>query len=130
MSKKETVLELSDSNVEGVTTNTSKGFFSPSTKEKFSYILSKEFIFILLLGQFLSFCITTTIVTSSELAVNHQADFPTAQNFLTYLVLNLIFTPITIYKLGFDGWIKMLKKRWWKCKYFFSRDYRVIRSNI
>lgn len=86
-----------------------------SVKSKFAFLLSKEFLKIFLLGQFLSLCITATILTSRELAIRN-ANIPTTQTFLTYVLLLLVYTPITLYKLGFKGYWNMLKTRAWKCK--------------
>jgi len=79
---------------------------------KFSFLFTKKFLIILLLGQFLSLCITATSVTTQELAIE-GVNFPTTQSFLNYVVLNLIYTSITIWKMGFKGWLKMLKNRGW-----------------
>ncbi|CAI2173143.1 10497_t:CDS:2 [Funneliformis geosporum] len=111
--KVETTLDVHDSKEEPTST---------SLRDKFSYVLSKDFIIIVLLGQFLSFCITVTIVTSTELAVNHKAEYPTTQTFLTYIILAVVYTPFTIYKKGFNGWINIIKKRWWKYAIFSLID--------
>ncbi|CAG8573610.1 8510_t:CDS:2 [Funneliformis mosseae] len=123
--KVETTLDVHESNVEPT---------SKSLKEKFSYVLSKDFLIIVLLGQFLSFCITVTIVTSTELSINHNAEYPTTQTFLTYIILAVVYTPYTIYKKGFNGWIKIFLKRGWKYallslidvegNYFIVKAYR------
>ncbi|CAG8574028.1 10399_t:CDS:2 [Paraglomus brasilianum] len=80
---------------------------------KFSFIFTKKFLIILLLGQFLSLCITATTVTNTELAVNEGVNFPTTQSCLNYLVLNVVYTSITIWKAGWKGWLKILKNRGW-----------------
>jgi len=113
MSKEEGSLELNDPNTENITATTPNPT-NKSLKEKyFSYLFSVDFIIILLLGQFLSLCITATIVTSEKLA-QYNANYPTTQSVLTYVVLFLVYTPITIYKQGFRGYFNMLKTRWWK----------------
>ena len=86
---------------------------------KFSFIFTKKFLIILLLGQFLSLCITATTVTTQELVLE-GVNFPTFQSCLNYLVLNVIYTTITIWKEGWRGWLKILRKRGWMCKYYFS----------
>jgi len=115
MSKEEANLEINNPGAENVTTSTpnsakKEGCYS---KEHFSYLFSLEFLSILLLGQFLSFCITCTIVTSGKLA-EYNVVAPTFQSLLTYIALFLIYTPITIYKEGFKGYFTNLKTRWWK----------------
>ncbi|PKY37670.1 DUF914-domain-containing protein [Rhizophagus irregularis] len=112
MSKEEVNIELSNSNTENVTTTTPDST-KKRWKDHFSYLFSVEFIIILLLGQFLSFCITCTIVTSGKLA-EYNLIAPTFQSLLTYIALFLIYTPINIYKKGFRGYLEMLKTRWWK----------------
>ncbi|CAG8562345.1 16757_t:CDS:2 [Funneliformis caledonium] len=123
--KVETTLDVHESNVEPT---------PKSLKEKFSYVLSKDFLIIVLLGQFLSFCITVTIVTSTELSINHNAEYPTTQTFLTYIILAVVYTPYTIYKKGVNGWINIFLKRGWKYallslidvegNYFIVKAYR------
>jgi hypothetical protein len=120
MSKEEVNIQINHSNTENVTTttpnSTKKGCCPPSKNKYFSYLFSVEFIIILLLGQFLAFCITCTIVTSGKLA-EYNVFAPTFQSLLTYIALFLIYTPINIYKKGFNGYFEMLKTRWWKCKF-------------
>ncbi|CAG8725335.1 28760_t:CDS:2 [Dentiscutata erythropus] len=79
----------------------------------FSYIFSKEFLIIFLLGQFLAICITATIVSNAQLSIEN-VNIPTTQSLFLYFTLAIIYTPITIYKYGIMGYIKMLKSRWWK----------------
>ncbi|RIA92410.1 DUF914-domain-containing protein [Glomus cerebriforme] len=107
---------VNNAGVENATTTTPDP--NPAKKRSlkndyFSYLLSVDFIIILLLGQFLSLCITATIVTSGKLAENN-ANYPTTQTFLTYIALFIVYTPINIYKKGFKGYFNMLKTRWWK----------------
>ncbi|CAG8564456.1 22576_t:CDS:2 [Cetraspora pellucida] len=79
-------------------------------KIKFSSMFTKKFLLIFLFGQFLSFCITSTIVATAELKINA----PTTQNIITYFVLFVTCTPITIMKYGLAGFLKMMKIRAWK----------------
>src|SRR5688572_4865005 len=108
---------VGDTNTENVaTTSAPKKFFS---KETFSYVLSREFLTIVLIGQFLSFCITATIVTNTHLFIKYSANYPTTMSLLNYILLTIVYAPIAIYKKGFRGWINTLKVRWWKCKFLF-----------
>ncbi|CAG8750188.1 36517_t:CDS:2, partial [Racocetra persica] len=79
-------------------------------KTSFSPMFTNQFLIIFLFGQFLSFCITSTIVATAELKIKA----PTVQNFLTYFVLFITCTPITIDKYGLEGFLKMMKIRAWK----------------
>ncbi|KAF0418490.1 DUF914-domain-containing protein [Gigaspora margarita] len=83
---------------------------SPWMNFNFSFIFTKRFLIIILLGQFLSFCMTSTIVTTAELKIN----VPTTQSLLTYFLLFIICTPFTIFKYGFVGFLKMLTNESWK----------------
>ncbi|RHZ76868.1 hypothetical protein Glove_188g84 [Diversispora epigaea] len=94
-------------------TNENKDNKNESFKSKLSYLFTLEFLKIFLLGQFLSLCITFSIITSTELA-NRGASFPTTQSTLTYITLFLVYTPITLYNIGFNGYVNMLKTRAWK----------------
>ncbi|CAG8804337.1 38626_t:CDS:2, partial [Gigaspora margarita] len=81
----------------------------------FSYLLSKDFILIFLLGQLLALCITTTIVANTNLQILFPGfNIPTTLSLFLYITLAIIYTPISIFKYGFGGYFKMLKGRWWK----------------
>jgi len=82
-----------------------------------SRYFTPKFLISIALGQLLSFCITTTIVTSTELFTKYNISVPTFQTFLTYVALNLIYTPLTIYKKGFKGWLEI----------FNLKDYRFLK---
>ncbi|CAG8700938.1 10663_t:CDS:2, partial [Gigaspora rosea] len=84
-------------------------------KIDFSYIFSKEFIIIFLLGQLLALCITSTIMANAELQILFPGfNIPTTETLFLYITLAVIYTPITIFKYGFRGYFKMLKGKWWK----------------
>ncbi|KAJ5223446.1 solute carrier family 35 member [Penicillium chermesinum] len=85
--------------------NEKKGFFA--------FFKTKEFWIILFLGQFLAIANTSTS-TLTTLLTNHNWSIPTFQTILNYALLNLIFTPYTIYCYGFKGWLKMMLRDGWK----------------
>ncbi|CAG8584408.1 10552_t:CDS:2 [Acaulospora morrowiae] len=87
---------------------TEKELMASYVKEKLGFLLTKRFLLITILGQFLAFCITTTIVTSTKL-LQENASFPVTQSALTYFTLFLIYTPITIKQLGWRGYVEMIK---------------------
>ncbi|KAG0323869.1 hypothetical protein BGZ99_002402 [Dissophora globulifera] len=75
-------------------------------------LCSRQFLKILLLGQLLSLCITATTIFSAKLAQgDNPVSIPTTQSFLNYFVLGLVYTSITIYRRGFRGWIKIMRRR-------------------
>ncbi|KAF8932533.1 hypothetical protein BGZ52_009972 [Haplosporangium bisporale] len=77
-----------------------------------SHLVSRDFLRVLLLGQILSLCITTTTIFSTKLAQgDNPVSIPTTQSFLNYLVLGLVYTGITIYKEGFRGWLHIMRHR-------------------
>nr|CAG8466874.1 12193_t:CDS:2 [Entrophospora candida] len=68
----------------------------------------------------------TDKITSNELFTNYNISVPTFQTFLTYVALNLIYTPLTIYKKGFRGWLEIFNLkdyRFLKCNYFVVKAY-------
>src|SRR5688572_17071878 len=101
-------------NVNNDNNDTDKSFYNRVINSRY---FTPKFLISIALGQFLSFCITTTIVTSNELFMNYNISVPTFQTFLTYVILNLIYTPLTIYKKGFRGWLEI----------FNLKDYRFLK---
>ncbi|KAL9058940.1 MAG: hypothetical protein Q9162_001498 [Coniocarpon cinnabarinum] len=79
----------------------------------FRYVKTKEFWIVLLLGQVLSLCLTATN-TFSELLAEAGTNIPAFQTFFNYVLLNLIFTTFTWYKLGFKGWFRLILRDGWK----------------
>ncbi|KAG0149367.1 hypothetical protein CROQUDRAFT_713969 [Cronartium quercuum f. sp. fusiforme G11] len=66
-----------------------------------------RFWLVTLAGQFVSVCITSTNVETTEL-INRGWAIPTTQTFFLYLTLCAVYTPLTIWKYGFKDWFKML----------------------
>ncbi|XHG00199.1 hypothetical protein AWENTII_003665 [Aspergillus wentii] len=54
---------------------------------------------------------TSTITT---LLGNEDTSIPAFQTFFNYVLLNLIFTPYTIYKYGFKRWLRLVLHDGWK----------------
>ncbi|KAF9974102.1 hypothetical protein BGZ73_002632 [Actinomortierella ambigua] len=75
-----------------------------------SRLFSRKTMVILALGQLLSLCITATSVMTTKLSEN-QVSIPTTQSFLNYFVLGVVYTSITIYKVGFRGWLQIIRRR-------------------
>ncbi|KAJ1656778.1 hypothetical protein IWQ61_003711 [Dispira simplex] len=68
---------------------------------------------ILLLGQLLALCITSTTVCSNKLAQNYNVSIPTTQSFLNYALLAIVYLPYTIYRYGWATWWQTLRRRGW-----------------
>lgn len=51
---------------------------------------------------------------------------PAFQTFFNYVLLNIIWTPITMYKYGFKGWAKMLYTQGWR---FFILAFLDVQGN-
>jgi solute carrier family 35, member F1/2 len=84
-----------------------------SLRAKFAYFKTKDFWFVLALGQILAICITGTN-TLTSLLVEAGTSIPAFQTFFNYLLLNLVYTSWTIHKYGFRKWTQLLRKDGWK----------------
>ncbi|KAE8148581.1 hypothetical protein BDV25DRAFT_15794 [Aspergillus avenaceus] len=78
-----------------------------------AYFKTKEFYIILILGQILAITNTATS-TFSTLLSEKGTSIPAFQTFFNYVLLNIIFTPYTVYRYGIKGWFQMVYKRGWK----------------
>lgn len=87
--------------------------FVGSVVRRFKSLWTPRFIWSILAGQLLSFCITSTSVITTELVMRGFA-LPTTQGWFLYFSLFITYTPFTIYKYGFKGWGKMILKDGWK----------------
>ncbi|KAF2191494.1 DUF914-domain-containing protein [Zopfia rhizophila CBS 207.26] len=100
----------------------------------FAYVKTRDFWLVLLLGQILSICITSTNTLSSLLSQKENTSMPAFQTFFNYCFLNLVYTSYTIYKYGFKKWGKLVLKDGWRFfilafldvegNYFFVLAYR------
>ncbi|KAI9280959.1 solute carrier family 35 member SLC35F1/F2/F6 [Umbelopsis sp. AD052] len=77
-------------------------------KERLMFLKDPKFLKVLLLGQFLSLCITGTNVTTTLLAANAM---PTTQTFFNYLIVAVVYNTVAIYKRGFKGWLYQFRRR-------------------
>lgn len=59
----------------------------------------------------------TATSTFTSLLQMEGTSIPAFQTFFNYVLLNLIFTPYTIYRYGFKGWLRLLIMQGWKCKF-------------
>lgn len=86
-----------------------------SKRDRFRYLMTKDFWVVMLLGQILALCLTGTN-TLTTLLVIEGTSIPAFQTFFNYVLLNIIYTSFTIYKYGLKGWARLLWKDGWKCK--------------
>lgn len=75
--------------------------------------MTKEFWLVLALGQILALCLTGTN-TLTTLLVIEGTSIPAFQTLFNYVLLNLMYTPFTVYKYGFKGWARLIWKDGWK----------------
>ncbi|KAL8782101.1 MAG: hypothetical protein Q9213_005712 [Squamulea squamosa] len=104
-----------------------------SKKGWFAYFKTREFYIVLVLGQILALCITSTN-TFSSLLVGQGTSIPAFQTFFNYVLLNILYTSFTLYRYGFSRWGRLLLKDGWKYiilsfldvqgNYFFVLAYR------
>jgi solute carrier family 35 protein F1/2 len=85
-------------------------------RDRVAYLLTKDFWFILVLGQILAICITGTN-TLTTLLVIEGTSIPAFQTLFNYVLLNAMYTGYTFYKYGFRKWAKMIGKDGWKCPF-------------
>lgn len=86
---------------------------------RLGWLYNRNFYIVLILGQLLALG-TTGTNTFTSLISNHDTSFPAFQSFLNYVLLNLVYTPFTIYRYGFKGWCRLIWKDGWKCMFFPS----------
>lgn len=90
-----------------------------------SYLTTVDFWAVLLLGQVLALCITGTNTLSGLLA-DKEINIPAFQSVFNYILLFIIWFPITIYKMGFLPWAKVVLKDGWK---YFILSFLDVQGN-
>ena len=60
-------------------------------------------------------CIVGTNTLSQKLSIAN-ANIPAFQTFFAYVLLAIVWVPITMYKYGFKGSGRMVWQHGWKCK--------------
>ncbi|KAJ2403232.1 hypothetical protein GGI23_000101 [Coemansia sp. RSA 2559] len=73
----------------------------------------RHFLVILVLGQVTSLCLTATSVLSEKLAANENVSLPNFQSFLVYVLLFVVYMPITLARLGTRKVLLNIKKRFY-----------------
>ncbi|KAF2836742.1 DUF914-domain-containing protein [Patellaria atrata CBS 101060] len=79
----------------------------------FAYMKTRQFWIVLLLGQVLALCITSTN-TFSGLLSRKKTSIPAFQSFFNYVLLNIVYTGFTLYKYGFKKWRNIILHDGWK----------------
>lgn len=82
-------------------------------RDRLRYIKTRDFWMVLLLSQVLALCITGTN-TLTTLLVIEGTSIPAFQTFFNYVLLNLIYTPFTVYRYGWNAWVRLILKDGWK----------------
>lgn len=91
----------------------------------YSYLATVDFWIILALGQVLALCITATNTFSSFLA-NEGTSIPAFQTVFNYIVLSLIYMPITIYQYGPRKYLRVIWRDGWK---YFILSFMDVEGN-
>lgn len=68
----------------------------------------------------------TATSTLTTLLGNEGTSIPAFQTFFNYVLLNIIFTPYTIYRYGIKRWLRLVLKDGWKCKIGPPSPLRII----
>ncbi|OJD22545.1 hypothetical protein ACJ73_06109 [Blastomyces percursus] len=102
-----------DDGQDGTTAVPAADAVDKSKKGYFAYLRTREFYIVLVLGQTLALCITATN-TFSQLLSNIRTSIPAFQSLFNYVLLNLVFTSYTVYRYGFKGWLRVIKRDGWK----------------
>jgi solute carrier family 35, member F1/2 len=90
-------------------------------KTLLGYVKTKQFWLVLVFGQILSLCIVGTNTTTQLLSL-HGTSIPAFQSFFNYVLLNIVWTSITMYKYGIKGWGRMVYQHGWKCRFSHSHE--------
>ncbi|KAL5414330.1 hypothetical protein PMIN06_002310 [Paraphaeosphaeria minitans] len=78
-----------------------------------AYVKTKQFWIAMVLGQTLAICITSTN-TLSQLLSNEGTSIPAFQSLFNYILLNIVYTGYTLYRLGLRGWARMVLRDGWR----------------
>lgn len=91
----------------------------------YSYLTTVDFWTVIIIGQILSLCITGTNTFSTFLA-NKNTNIPAFQTLFNYVLLTLIYLPITIYRTGFKEWTRIVWRSGWK---YFILSFLDVEGN-
>ncbi|RAL15304.1 DUF914-domain-containing protein [Aspergillus homomorphus CBS 101889] len=94
-------------------------------RQLFSYMRTRDFWLLILLGQVIALA-NISSSTFSSLLSNEGTSLPAFQTLWNYVLLNLVYTSITIYKYGFKKWFRMLYTDCWK---YFILSFLDVEGN-
>ncbi|KAL8716441.1 MAG: hypothetical protein Q9220_000348 [cf. Caloplaca sp. 1 TL-2023] len=107
------VVRAADGTIAGEDTVTTVDELEASKKGWFAYLTTRDFYIVLVLGQVLALCITSTN-TFSSLLVAEGTSIPAFQTFFNYVLLNIVYTSFTFYRYGLKGWCRLMLTDGWK----------------
>ncbi|WBW75098.1 transmembrane transporter [Schizosaccharomyces osmophilus] len=81
-------------------------------RRAFAFVLNKRFWIVFVLGQVLSLCLTASNTFNGFLS--EMGKVPAFQVFLFYAALTVVYTPYTIYRMGFKKYFEMVLHHGWK----------------
>ena len=82
-------------------------------KGKFAYLKTRDFWIVLLLTQIIALAQTGTNTFTSLISAR-GTNIPAFQTFFNYVLLNLVYTSLTIYKYGVKKWFSIILKDGWR----------------
>ncbi|GAW16369.1 hypothetical protein ANO14919_057950 [Xylariales sp. No.14919] len=91
----------------------------------YAYLQTRDFWFVLVVGQILALAITTTN-TFSSLLVAHDTSIPAFQTFFNYVLLTLLYFTYTLYQYGFRKMGRILWRDGWK---YFVLSFLDVEGN-
>ncbi|BCR95292.1 uncharacterized protein AKAW2_20232S [Aspergillus luchuensis] len=91
----------------------------------FAYMKTRDFWLVLILGQIIALADISSSTFSSLLS-NAGNSIPAFQTLWNYILLNLVYTSITIYKYGFKKWFRMLYRDCWR---YFILSFLDVEGN-
>ncbi|PYI15697.1 DUF914 domain membrane protein [Aspergillus japonicus CBS 114.51] len=94
-------------------------------RQLFRYMRTRDFWLLILLGQVIALA-NISSSTFSTLLSNEGTSIPAFQTLWNYVLLNLVYTSITIYKYGFKKWFRMLYTDCWK---YFILSFLDVEGN-
>ncbi|KAH8706010.1 DUF914 domain membrane protein [Talaromyces proteolyticus] len=89
------------------------------------YMKTRDFWLLILLGQVIALADISSSTFSSLLSLEGTS-MPAFQTLWNYVLLNLVYTGITLYKYGFKKWFKMLYTDCWK---YFILSFLDVEGN-
>ncbi|TRX98571.1 hypothetical protein FHL15_000645 [Xylaria flabelliformis] len=91
----------------------------------YSYLTTRDFWIVLVVGQILALAITSTN-TFSSLLVQNNTSIPAFQSFFNYVLLTIIYLTYTLYQYGFKKFGGILLRDGWK---YFILSFLDVEGN-